>query len=100
MLFPDGGIIDTQFYSFDQLTKINTPSFQNGTIFCRRSSTWGNRVANGPPNLELPGLAELQPDTGHRGQPDEGHERHTLKAGFYFNTATRRRTAAAAVPGR
>ncbi len=32
MLFPDGVNMDPRYYEYEQLTKMNTPMFQNGTI--------------------------------------------------------------------
>ena len=54
MLFPDGVNMDPRYYEYEQLTKMNTPMFQNGTILLPPTFNWGNRVANGPPNLPYP----------------------------------------------
>ncbi len=94
MLFPDAGIIDPQFYSFDRLTADAPPWFQNGRSYMLPNFTWGNRIANAPPNMR---------DYGCCLNTNQTHDvtvsltkiagRHTAKAGFYFQKSWKPQTA-------
>jgi hypothetical protein len=94
MLFPDAGIIDTQFYSFDRLTADAPPWFRDGRSFMLPNFSWGNRIANSPPNMR---------DYGCCLNTNQTHDltisatkimgRHTAKAGFYFQHSWKPQTA-------
>ena len=69
------------------LEDIDSPMFVDGRILLPPFFSWGNRIANPPPNLIYPALPQHEPDTQRQRHRDQGRGRHTFKAGFYWYSA-------------
>jgi len=85
LLFPDAGVIDPRYYEVKPLEASGTPYFQDGRILLPPNFTWGNRVANAPPNLSFPGFMNINRTQDFSISLTKVWERHTIKAGFYLN---------------
>ena len=83
MLFPDAGIVDPRFYSFQRLTTDAPPWFQDGRSLILPNFSWGNRIANAPPNMRDYGCC-LNTNRTQDVTVSVTNVRgaHTLKAGF------------------
>ena len=99
MLFPDGIKMDSRYYEYEQLTKINTPMFQDGTILLPPTFNWGNRVANGPPNLPYPAWLNYNRTQDISISMTKVTGQHTLKAGFYNHHSHKAQNRGGGGPG-
>ena len=82
-----GPVVDERYYNRDVLEAIETPFFVDGKIMLPPTFTWGNRVANAPPNLSYPGFLNLNRTHNITVSGTKLSGNHTFKAGFYYFTA-------------
>ncbi|MGH9159553.1 MAG: hypothetical protein ACRD2X_06165, partial [Vicinamibacteraceae bacterium] len=91
LLFPDAGVVDPKYYAFNTLADYDTPYFQDGRILLPPVFQFGDRIddSNGnpphPPNLLFPGWLNINRTQDFSASVTKVMDRHTLKAGFYFN---------------
>ena len=99
LLFPDSQKMDPRYYEYAQLTKLNTPMFQNGTILLPPAFSWGSLVGSAPPNLNYPGFLNynLTQDLSISMTKVRGH--HTIKTGFYNNHSRKAQNRGGGGPG-
>jgi hypothetical protein len=53
-LFPDATKLDPNTFSYEVLARNNLPIWENGRVVAAPEFSWGNRVANAPPNNQGP----------------------------------------------
>jgi hypothetical protein len=85
LLFPDAGVINTNYYAFKALEGVKPPIWENGRIVMPPSFQWGSRVTNTPPNIPFPGYLNINSTDDISISLTKVRERHTLKTGFYNN---------------
>ena len=86
MIFPDALTLDTRYYAYKILKKMQPPFWVNGQLLITPTSlTWGNRIANPPPNMTYPGFLNINATKDVSASLTKVAGRHTLKAGFYNN---------------
>jgi Carboxypeptidase regulatory-like domain len=97
MIFDNADLIDQRFYTYDILTQLQgrglaPPYWVDGRIRVPPQFSWGNRIANSPPNvtdfgccftINLVNNASITKIAG----------RHTLKAGFFLDDSYKPQTA-------
>jgi len=86
MLFPDALKLDTRYYAYKVLNEMQPPFWVDGQLrITPISLTWGNRIANSPPNMTYPGFLNINStkDVSISLTKIVGH--HTIKGGFYNN---------------
>jgi hypothetical protein len=100
MLYPDAGVLEPRFNAYRVLTAVAPPWFQDGTSYALPNFSWGNRIANAPPNTRDYGCclnvnrtqdlsASLTKIVGH----------HTLKGGYYLAHSWKAQAGAASAVG-
>jgi hypothetical protein len=87
LLFPDAGVVDPRYYNPTVLEAIDSPMFVDGRIMLPPSFTWGNRIANAPPNLIYPAFLNKNRTHNVLVSATKLAGRHTLKGGFYWFSA-------------
>jgi Carboxypeptidase regulatory-like domain len=86
MIFPDALKLDTRYYAYEILQRMQPPFWVNGQLLITPTSvTWGNRIANAPPNMTYPGFLNINATKDVAISVTKVAGRHTLKAGFYNN---------------
>ena len=86
MIFPDALQLDTRYYAHEILESMQPPFWVNGQLRITPTSvTWGNRIANPPPNMTYPGFLNINATKDFAASVTRVAGRHTLKAGFYNN---------------
>jgi hypothetical protein len=87
LLFPDAGVVDPRYYNPTVLEDIDSPMFVDGRILLPPSFSWGNRIANQPPNLIYPAFLNLNRTHNVNFTATKVAGRHAFKAGFYWYSA-------------
>ena len=87
LLFPEAGAVDPRYYNPTVLEDIQSPMFVNGRIMLPPSFTWGNRIANQPPNLIYPAFLNLNRTHNVNVTATKVAGRHAFKSGFYWFSA-------------
>ena len=99
LLFPEAGVVDPRYYSPTVLEDINSPMFVDGRILLPPWFSWGNRIANQPPNL---GSLFINLNRTHNVNvtATKVAGRHAFKSGFYWYSAYKAETgiAGGAIP--
>ena len=86
MIFPDALTLDTRYYAYRIMQDMQPPFWVNGQLLIMPTSlTWGNRIANAPPNMTYPGFLNVNATKDVAVSLTKVAGRHTLKAGFYNN---------------
>ena len=86
MIFPDALALDTRYYAYKILQQMQPPFWVDGQMRITPTSlTWGNRIANSPPNMTYPGFLNINATKDVAASLTKVAGRHTLKAGFYNN---------------
>src|SRR5262245_8610432 len=99
MIFPDGTKMDPRYYEYDQLTKMDTPMFQDGVIWLPPTFNWGGRVSNSPPNIGYPGFLNYNLTQDVSISMTKVWNSHTIKAGFYNNHSRKAQNRGGGGPG-
>jgi hypothetical protein len=82
MLFPEATIIDPNYYIYELLNAGDSPMWDGTRSLRPPSFSWGNRVANAPPNIGFPTYnTAWSHDISFSVTRVMG--RHTIKSGFY-----------------
>jgi len=86
LIFPDALALDTRYYAYKILQDMQPPFWVNGQLLITPTSlTWGNRIANSPPNMTYPGFLNINATKDVAVSLTKVAGRHTLKTGFYNN---------------
>jgi hypothetical protein len=86
MIFPDALMLDTRYYAYKILQDMQPPFWVNGQLLITPTSvSWGNRIANAPPNMTYPGFLNINATKDVAISLTKVAGRHTLKTGFYNN---------------
>jgi hypothetical protein len=86
MIFPDALNLDTRYYAYEILQDMQPPFWVNGQLLITPTSvTWGNRIANPPPNMTYPGFLNINATKDVAFSLTKVAGRHTLKTGLYNN---------------
>jgi carboxypeptidase family protein len=86
MIFPDALRLDTRYYAYEVLQRMQPPFWVNGQLRITPTSlSWGSRIANAPPNMTYPGFLNVNATKDVAISLTKVAGRHTLKAGFYNN---------------
>jgi len=86
MIFPDALALDTRYYAYKIMQEMQPPFWTNGQLLITPTSlTWGNRIANSPPNMTYPGFLNINATKDVAVSLTKVVGRHTLKTGFYNN---------------
>ncbi|MEO7274002.1 MAG: hypothetical protein ABI211_18545, partial [Vicinamibacterales bacterium] len=105
MIFPDATAMDSRYYEYQQLTKLNTPMFQDGIIWLPPTFTWGSRVTTAggttlaPPNNPYPGFLNFNQTQDVSVSITKVAGRHTIKSGFYNNHSRKAQNRGGGGPG-
>ena len=59
VLFPNAFALNTNYYAYQVLSKMNPPFFVNGQVLRTPSFTWGSRIGNAPPNVPFAGFVNI-----------------------------------------
>ena len=86
MLFPQAGLVDPEYNAARVFSAAGSPFFTDSRVMYPPNFSWGNRVANAPPNLGAQ-LANINPSHDASFSLTKLVGRHTLKAGLYWNHA-------------
>jgi hypothetical protein len=86
MLFPQAGLVDPSYNAARVFGAAESPFYTDGKVMYPPNFTWGNRIANAPPNLGAQ-LANINPSHDASFSLTKLAGRHTLKAGAYWNHA-------------
>jgi hypothetical protein len=86
MLFPQAGSVDSSYHASRVFSAANSPFFVDGRVMYPPNFSWGNRIANAPPNLGAQ-LANINPSHDASFSLTKVAGRHTVKAGIYWNHA-------------
>jgi hypothetical protein len=86
MLFPQAGLVDPSYNAARVFTAAGSPFFTDSRVMYPPNFSWGNRIANAPPNLGAQ-LANINPSHDASFSLTKVAGRHTLKAGLYWNHA-------------
>ncbi len=82
-LFPNATVLEPQYYAVQALNELQ-PAFWDGMRMSKVPTfSWGNRVANAPPNFGFPGYFNINTTQDFSASVTRVAGRHTLKAGFY-----------------
>jgi len=86
LIFPDALALDTRYYAYKIMQDMQPPFWTNGQLLITPTSlTWGNRIANSPPNMTYPGFLNINATKDVAVSLTKVMGRHTLKTGFYNN---------------
>jgi hypothetical protein len=86
MLFPQAGLVDPAYNAARVFSSAESPFFIDSRVMYPPNFSWGNRIANAPPNLGAQ-LANINPSHDASFSLTKLAGRHTLKAGLYWNHA-------------
>ena len=75
--------MDSRYYEYKTLERMAPPFWQNGQIMLPPAFSWGNRIANGPPNIAYPAWLNLNRTTDVAVSLTKVWGRHTIKTGYY-----------------
>jgi hypothetical protein len=91
LLFPDAGVMDTRYKSFDILNSVKPPFWDGTRATPVPSWAWGTRIANPPPNISWPGFILDTVANTFNVSVTKVSGAHTMKAGYAFIESVQRR---------
>jgi Carboxypeptidase regulatory-like domain len=92
-LFPNAGVIDPNTFTYEVLSRSQSPVWDGTRVLGAPAFTWGTRIANAPPNSQGP-FGNFILDTRVQtlnGSVTKVTGSHTLKAGYYYFRSYQRR---------
>jgi hypothetical protein len=92
-LFPNATILDPNTFSYEVINRSNTPVWDGTRVLGAPSFTWGNRIANAPPNFQGPFSNFILDTRVHsmNASLTKLMGSHTFKTGYYFFRSYQRR---------
>ncbi|HTL01748.1 MAG TPA: carboxypeptidase-like regulatory domain-containing protein [Vicinamibacterales bacterium] len=84
-LFPNFGVLPEGGYQQQILTRMKVPYLVNNTLRLPPRFSFGNRIANQPPNLQYPNYTNITRTNDVSISLTKVKSSHTLKAGFFLN---------------
>jgi hypothetical protein len=84
-LFPNFGVLPAGGYQQELLTKMGVPYLINNTLRIPPRFSFGNKIANQPPNLQYPNYTNLTRTNDVAISVTKVKTSHTMKAGFFLN---------------
>ena len=84
-LYPNFGVVPTQGYQQQILSRMNVPYLVNNTLMLMPQYSWGNKIANPPPNLLYPAYTNINRTNDVSISATKVKTSHTMKAGFFLN---------------
>jgi hypothetical protein len=81
-IFPEANLIDDRYFVYSLLNKSGSPMWDGTRVLLPPSFSWGNRVANSPPNIGFPSQNQAS-STDVSISLTKVAGRHTIKTGFY-----------------
>ena len=85
LLYPDAGIVPTGTYQEKALSATGTPFYVNGRVTMAPTYTWGNRVANPPPNNTYPVFLDMVRTNVLAVSVTKLAGSHTIKGGYQLD---------------
>src|SRR5262249_45690150 len=92
-LFPNATVIEPYTFSYEVLSRSNSPVWDGTRVLGAPAFTWGNRIANAPPNNQGP-FGNFIHDTrvqNLNGSLTKLAGAHTVKTGYYYFHSYQRR---------
>ena len=92
-LFPDANILDPTTFSYEVISRNESPIWDGSRVLAAPSFTWGNRITNTPPNFQGPFnnfILDTRVQTIN-GSVTKVAGSHTLKTGYYYFNSLQRR---------
>jgi hypothetical protein len=97
-IFPDANVIDSRYFVYSLLNKSGSTMWDGSRVLLPPSFSWGNRVANAPPNIGFPSQnAASSLDVSISLTKVAG--RHTMKTGFYNQYSNKQQVQGGAAGG-
>jgi len=84
-LFPDANVLNHDYYAFQVLNDVTPPIWDGKQVLLPPAFTWGNRIANAPPNIAFPGFLNVNRTQDVSISLTKLAGRHAVKTGFYNN---------------
>jgi opacity protein-like surface antigen len=84
-LFPNSGKLNPSYYAYGAMQTLKPPIWNGTSMQLVPSFSWGNLIANGPPNAPFPGWLNTNQTSDVTISLTKIKGRHTLKTGFYLN---------------
>ncbi len=84
LLYPDAQVIDRAYHYGQVLDGMNAPFWDGTRLWRAPTFSWGNRVANTPPNTPFPGFFQAGGTWDFSASVTKILGRHTFKAGYYY----------------
>jgi hypothetical protein len=81
-IFPEANQIDPRYFIYDLLNKSGSTMWDGQNVLLAPSFSWGNRVANSPPNIGFPSQNQAS-SLDVSISLTKVWSRHTMKGGFY-----------------
>jgi hypothetical protein len=83
-LYPNFGVVPSQGYQKQILSRINAPFLVNGSLQLMPQYSWGSKIANPPPNLLYPAYTNINRTNDVSISATKVKGSHTMKAGFFM----------------
>jgi hypothetical protein len=97
-IFPDANVIDNRYFVYSLLNRSESPMWDGTRVLLPPSFSWGNRVANSPPNIGFPSQNQASSlDVSISLTKVAG--RHTIKTGFYNQYSNKQQVQGGAAGG-
>jgi hypothetical protein len=97
-IFPDANLIDNRYFVYSLLNKSGSPMWDGTRVLLPPSFSWGNRVANAPPNIGFPSQNQAS-STDVSISLTKVLGRHTIKTGFYNQYSNKQQVQGGAAGG-
>jgi|RhiMethySRZTD1v2_1073278.scaffolds.fasta_scaffold00767_13 carboxypeptidase family protein len=92
-LFPNANILDPSTFSYEVMSRNESPIWDGTRVIAAPSFAWGNRIANAPPTFQGPFdnfILDTRVQTIN-GSITKVAGSHTLKTGYYYFRSLQRR---------
>ncbi len=83
MIFPNALQLNPDYYAYKVLSGLEPSYFVNGQVLRTPNFTWGNRIANAPPNIPFSGFLNINSTHDISISLTKVAGSHTVKGGFY-----------------
>ena len=97
-IFPEASVIDNRYFVYSLLNRSGSPMWDGSRVLLVPSFSWGNRVANAPPNIGFPSQNQAS-STDVSISLTKVAGRHTMKTGFYTQYSNKQQVQGGAAGG-